>query len=166
MQWRRPQPDHWQSLIEARDGADSNPEVVIYRSTQPRTKYQLVRPSILDPSSRVEFRQDPCEGESSVPFVFPADMELATGTGQWKSMMVFVKRGRGVDYQEKGNSPFADPDIRRDLPGRSWQEIRSFRIQYPDGYNGQEERNNRTMIQQSFTLPRQVDFYTDVDWDL
>lgn len=43
---------------------------------------------------------------------------------QGKQMLIIVKRGMSVDYEEKKHSPFKDGDIRRDFPGKAWEHIR------------------------------------------
>ncbi|SPQ18238.1 595b4278-7ac7-4ce7-ba6c-15d2eeaa20f0 [Thermothielavioides terrestris] len=156
--WRKPQPKHWQTIMEARDGVASNPSVVVYRAKEP-AKYG----SILDPSRRVKFEQKPRHGQNLREDTFPADPELMTGDEPKKELLVIVKRGSGVDYEEKEDSPLTEDDIRRDFPGKTWGQIRAeatknrFRYRnedgaWPFGPVGDEEE-----------YPPEVDSYKDVD---
>ena len=45
-----------------------------------------------------------------------------------KEIMLIAKRGIGVDYEEKKGSPLLKNDIRREMPGKTWKEIRSVCI--------------------------------------
>lgn len=121
--WRKPQPTHWQMIIETRDGVASNPSVTIYRSKEELEPDRLG--TVLDPRKRVKFVQKLWEGSNCEPGVFPQDPELMTGLEQWKKMLVIVKRGSGVDYEQKKDSPFAECnlDFRRDYPGMTWPQI-------------------------------------------
>lgn len=118
---RRPQPDTWRSVIERRDGPSSKPPVTIYRATQPNQTG-----SVMKENTRVQFEQklmeltdDPAEPKFGVE----EDKSL-TGKGErCKELLIVVRRGEGVDYQEKENSPFISVDIRRDCPGMVWCEL-------------------------------------------
>jgi hypothetical protein len=92
--WRRPQPHHWQTVLEGRDGIASNPSFKVYQAEEPR-----LYGSILDPSNRVTFEQTPNPEQDSRPEVFPADPRLMTGDEQEKELMV-VRRGSGANYYE------------------------------------------------------------------
>jgi hypothetical protein len=166
--WRKPQPQHWQAAIEARDGAASGASVIIYRAklTAAEARRSLLGCSILNPNDRVRFRQPPGPDEPLDPHIFPADPELMSRAERDKALMVVVKRGAGVDYQEKADSPFAERDIRRELPGRTWQQIRGVKIQYPDGYEGSRLRNNVAVTGAPANTPIRVDIYRNVDEDL
>lgn len=117
---RKPQPMHWQMLMERRDGVASSPSVTIYRAKKKAQKGGFG--TVLDPSKRVQFVQKSWEGP---PNVFRKDKKLMTEGELEKEMLVIVKRGTGVDYEEKKDSPFAelDPDLRRDYPGMTWHQI-------------------------------------------
>ncbi|WYZ44853.1 hypothetical protein EsH8_VIII_000169 [Colletotrichum jinshuiense] len=121
--WREPQPTYWQHVMEDRDGSLSGPSVVIYRSTVPDSPG-----SVLNANTRVEFEQMPEDGDAEEYFGFPYELELMVEGEENKELMVVVKRGKGVDYEEKEDSPFIDEDIRRDFPGETWDEIRDERI--------------------------------------
>ncbi|KAL2679301.1 hypothetical protein Neosp_010073 [[Neocosmospora] mangrovei] len=49
-----------------------------------------------------------------------------------EEMMVVVKRGFGVDYEEKEGSPLLEDDIRRDAPGMTWKEIQCIDMEAPE----------------------------------
>ncbi|KAK4041665.1 hypothetical protein C8A01DRAFT_45205 [Parachaetomium inaequale] len=145
--WRQPQPKHWQTVLEGRDGAASGPSVTIYRAKEPGSCG-----SILDPAKRVGYKQKPRKNPHSRPDVFPADPELMTGDEQHKEIMVVVKRGSGVDYGERKSSPFISSDIRRDFPGRTWAQTRAAYIDHRLGEDEEAERD-----------PIREDVYSHVD---
>ncbi len=121
--WRKPQPRHWQSVLEHRDGATSAPSVTVYRA-----KETAVYQSVLQASKWERFEQKPRDsGLGWQPGQFPADPRLAAKDEQRKEMMVVVKRGDGVDYQEKEGSPFLQSDMRRDYPDVTWDMLWDFR---------------------------------------
>ncbi|KAK4237013.1 hypothetical protein C8A03DRAFT_35052 [Achaetomium macrosporum] len=147
---RDPQPKHWQAVMQGRDGIGSSASVTVYRAQEP-----AVYGSILDPSKRVSFEQKPHEGEDLPPGVLrPEDPELRTGDEQKKEIMVIVKRGSGVDYEEKKDSPFLKDDIRRDFPGMTWRQLQEF-----------SPVCNETLPCGTYKVPYavQVDAYKDVD---
>lgn len=115
--WRKPQPTYWQHVMEDRDGSLSEPSVVIYRSTVPDSPG-----SVLNANTRVEFEQVPEDGDAEEHFGLAYESELMVDGEENKELMVVVKRGKGVDYEEKEDSPFIDEDIRRDFPGETWDE--------------------------------------------
>jgi uncharacterized membrane-anchored protein len=52
-----------------------------------------------------------------------------------KEMLVVVRRGRGVDYMEKEDSPyFADGDMREWMAGRTWAEVKTGQEQVDVGH--------------------------------
>jgi hypothetical protein len=122
---RKLQPMHWQIVMESRDGVASNPSVTIYRGKEELRIGCLG--TVLDPSKRVKFEQKLWEGLDCEPGIFPEDPELMTGLEPWKEMLIIVKRGSSIDYEEKKGSPFAemDLDLRRDYPGKTWHQIRA-----------------------------------------
>ena len=137
--WRKPEPMHWQTIIERRDGTASNPSVTIYRSKARRGRwYPNLSPyspimnelRIFDPSKRDKFEQKPWEGPYWGQDMVPSDPELMTEREGSKDMLIIVKRGAGADYEERKDSPFAemDPDWRRDFPGMTWRQIRAKHI--------------------------------------
>lgn len=152
--WRKPQPKHWQTVMEGRDGVASNPSVTVYRAKQP-----ALYGSILDPNKRVKFEQKLREGQGSRPYVFPADPELMTRDEQIKEMMVIVMRGSGVDYEEKKGSPFIEDDIRRGLPGMTWKQIRAVCIDNLD--DGGDD--STWLFSDEDSDSDEVDVYKDVD---
>ena len=161
--WREPQPARWQSVLEGRDGPASKPSVTIYRAAHPSQRIsaagasrllpQAVLPqfgSVLDPNKRVQYEQRPRQDPDSQPNVFAADPKLMTGDEQFKELLVIVKRGTGVDYEEKPNSPFLEDDIRAEFPGRSWTELRNHALNY---FSNEEETDR----------PIRRDVYIDPD---
>ncbi|KAK7427584.1 hypothetical protein QQZ08_005859 [Neonectria magnoliae] len=121
---RKPQPLHWQKVLEDRDGKSSAPSVTIYRSTVPRGEA-----SIFDPNLRKPYQQNqPKDKKEREEYGRVEDAGLMTDGERHKEIMVIVKRGYHVDYEEKRNSPFVDSDIHMDLPGKTWKEIRTICI--------------------------------------
>ena len=121
--WRKPQPRHWQSILEHRDGAASTPSVIVYRAKEP-----AVHQSVLQSIKWERFEQKPRDsGLGWQPDQFPADPRLAAKDEQKKEMMIVVRRGDGVDYQEKKDSPFIQSDIRWDYPTVTWNTLWDFR---------------------------------------
>ncbi|RYP48550.1 hypothetical protein DL768_005589 [Monosporascus sp. mg162] len=153
--WRKPQPKHWQTVMEGRDGVASNPSVTVYRAKEP-----ALYGSIVDPSRRVKFEQKPHHGQDLRADMFPADPELMAGDEQKKELMVIVKRGSGVNYEEKRDSPFIESDIRRDLPEMTWKQIRALCIDNPFDDEDEEERWPPGDEEDD---PAEADVYKDVD---
>jgi hypothetical protein len=153
--WRKPQPKHWQNVMEGRDGVSSNPSVTVYRAREP-----ALYGAILDPNKRVNFEQKLRQDQHSRPYVFPADPELVTGDEQRKEMMVIVRRGSGVDYEEKKGSPFIEDDIRRGFPGMTWKQIRAVCF---DNLDDGEADSRLYSDEESDSVEVEVDVYKDVD---
>ncbi|KAF4439324.1 hypothetical protein FALBO_17371 [Fusarium albosuccineum] len=57
-------------------------------------------------------------------FGITEDAGLVADGERDKEIMFIIKRGTGVDYEQKNDSRFIESDIRRDMPGKSWKEIR------------------------------------------
>ncbi|RYP47748.1 hypothetical protein DL768_006241 [Monosporascus sp. mg162] len=118
--WRKPQPAHWQSVLEDRDGALSRPSVAIYRSTVSNCPC-----SVINANTRARFEQKmPEDREAQEAFGIAEDAGLMVDGERDKEVMIIVKRGSGVDYEQKEDSRFVESDIRRDMPGKTWKEIR------------------------------------------
>lgn len=116
---RMPQPATWQQALEDRDGSASCPSVAIYRSTNPG------RPcSVLHAALRAPFAQTLSAGQTLSTFYKKEDASLMAVGEREKEMLVVVKRGRGCDYEEKQNSKYVPGDIRVQLPGMAWKQIR------------------------------------------
>ncbi|VBB76780.1 Putative protein of unknown function [Podospora comata] len=120
---RRPQPEHWQRVMEERDGVNSYPSVSIYRGKRAGHCGAVFKP---------ETREVMAQSHNGAPFSVDdygtaEDPVFISESERGKELMVAVKRGqRGVDYEEKTNSPFLPGrDIRRDFPGKTWVEIRA-----------------------------------------
>ncbi|KAF4472251.1 hypothetical protein FALBO_850 [Fusarium albosuccineum] len=118
--WRHPQPSHWQSLLEDLDGPASKPSVVIYRSTVPGRHR-----SVLDPRTRVRFEQPVPEDETEREnYGRQEDSALMAAGERDKGILVVAKRGFGADYEVREDSPFLYEDIREQMPGMDWNEIK------------------------------------------
>lgn len=74
--------------------------------------------------------------------------------------MVIVKRGSGVNYEEKKDSPFIESDIRRDLPEMTWKQIRALCI---DNQFGDEDEEGGWPPSDEEDDPVEADVYKDVD---
>jgi hypothetical protein len=144
---RHPQPKHWQSVLEGRDGCASNPSVTIYRATQPG-RYG----SVLDPNKRVLYEQRSSQDQGSWPGFFNVDAELMAAGEIRKEMLFVVKRGSGIDYEEKGGSSgIAEADdILKGMPVKTWAYIRATCVDLNVSLGDEVE-------------PAQVDIYRDVD---
>ncbi|KAL7800322.1 hypothetical protein V8C37DRAFT_364871 [Trichoderma ceciliae] len=117
---REPQPAGWQRDLEDRDGSKSGASVTIYRSTSP---HRLG--SVMHAATRVEFTQNLSPGQDIKDFSQEEDSQLLAPGEREKEVLVVVKRGRGVDYEEKQGSPYlARGDIRSEFPGKTWMEIK------------------------------------------
>lgn len=133
--WRKPQPRHWQDILERRDGSSSNPSVTIYRATEP-DRYGWV----LSPNKRARYEQDRLQSQytNNQPYVFEEDPALMDYEEPDKEIMIVVTRGHGVDYEEKENSPFIMGDIRNHRL-MTWAEIHTEFVdgeysEYEDSY--------------------------------
>ncbi|KAJ3547096.1 hypothetical protein NM208_g1686 [Fusarium decemcellulare] len=117
--WRQPQPSFWQFLIDGRDGRDSKPSVLIYRSTIPNRTG-----SVLEPGTRERFQQAMPEDWSAFQrFGLVEDENLMKDTEVNKEVMVIVQRGVGIGYEQKLNAPYLEPDFRKSFPGMTWEQI-------------------------------------------
>lgn len=118
---RQPQPAHWHAVMESRDGITRQPPVTIYRST-----LHGVPGSVTDEKKRVVLQQEVSAPGQEDNYGQEEEETLMTGTGPPAELMIVVKRGKNVDYEEKSNSPLLPNirDIREDCPGMGWAEIR------------------------------------------
>lgn len=137
---RKPQPMHWQKVLEHCDGVASNPSAAIY--LVPRSgwtpmcygSHTTIRPDChlaCDtspglPANYERFEQTVPGHLTQETFALHTD-EALRKAAEGKTMMIVVRRGARVDYQEKEGSPLADcwADIRKKWPGKTWQEINS-----------------------------------------
>ncbi|KAL6410101.1 hypothetical protein AUP68_06512 [Ilyonectria robusta] len=120
MYWRKPQPAYWQRVLEDRDGALSRPSVAIYRST-----VSGCPGSAMNANTRERFEQKmPEHTETREAFGITEDAGLVADGERGKEIMFIIKRGAEVDYEQKKDSRFIENDIRRDMPGKTWEEIR------------------------------------------
>lgn len=118
---REPQPAGWQRNLEDRDGSNSGASVTIYRSISPHRVG-----SVMHAATRVMFTQTLAPGQDIKKFNEEEDSQLMAPGECEKEMLVVVKRGRGVDYEEKQGSRYlADGDVRSEFPGKTWMEIKA-----------------------------------------
>lgn len=118
-----PQPEQWQRIMNDRDGTETNPSVTIHRSTCP----------IMHNNTTMISRRDmPGDWIDGITLNINQHENLNQKIADRRGIMVVVKRGLGVDYEEKEGSPLLEKDIRRDAPGMTWQEIQY--IHHPDFY--------------------------------
>jgi hypothetical protein len=104
---RQPQPTDWQDAIEQRDGKASHPSVVVYRDG-----------GVFPPQA---FTDD----QDMYNFGKVKDKALMRAEELRKEMLTIVKRGAGVDYVQKKESPYHPiGDIRFDRPGITWDDIK------------------------------------------
>ncbi|RSL41951.1 hypothetical protein CEP54_015657 [Fusarium duplospermum] len=109
-----PQPENWQRIMDDRDGTETKPSITIYRSTHP----------IMDDNTSLAFERDmPDDWTAGVTLGTNLNENLFKTIGDRRGIMVVVKGGLGVDYEEKEGSPLLEKDIRSDAPGMTWQEI-------------------------------------------
>ncbi|KAK5996552.1 hypothetical protein PT974_01888 [Cladobotryum mycophilum] len=118
---RVPQPAGWQENLENRDGADSGSSVTIYRSRQPSVRPGSV---MYDRHTRTEFTQNLSPEQDAGTYGLTEDPQLMAPGEREKEVLVVVKRGSGVDYEEKQDSPYHPyDDFRKRFPGKGWREI-------------------------------------------
>ncbi|OIW30147.1 hypothetical protein CONLIGDRAFT_632240 [Coniochaeta ligniaria NRRL 30616] len=133
---RRPQPMHWQSTLEQRDGLESKPSVSIFESTK-----QIRLATVTNPAWREQVEQRLLEGQTKETFGLQQDTQLAPEGGN--EILIVAKRGAGVDYRVKENSPYLKkwPDIRHKWPGKTWKEIRRacIREQFHDAESDSDD---------------------------
>ncbi|KAK1758856.1 hypothetical protein QBC47DRAFT_336340 [Echria macrotheca] len=121
--YRDAQPSHWQAMLENRDGILSRPSVTIYRATQPAQHGK-----ILDPTKRVKYEQKPFVNSEE----FLRDFFLMADGERNKEMMVVVKRGAGVDYEEKGEPALRYGDIYEGMEEKTWEFVRRTCLDFSD----------------------------------
>jgi hypothetical protein len=118
--------------LEKRDGSLSGASVTIYRSTEIDCPN-----SILNAKTRVQFEQEiPTDQKARENFGIEEEEQLMADDERGKEIMVIVKRGQGVDYEERKGSPLIKDDIREDHAEMTWKEIRAARIDYLRDNNG------------------------------
>ncbi|KAM7211823.1 hypothetical protein V8F06_012796 [Rhypophila decipiens] len=161
---REPQPAHWQSILNLRDGPDSLPSVAIYRS---KTTGSLpsTRPSLMtNPSNWEPFQQTDTIGNGGYGLVEDANIS-STSNESNKEVLVIARRGKGVDYEEKENSFYIFGDIRQYAPDMSWKEIRKMCRRFPRGVlYGYADLDDLPFIHDEENgLPTIIDSYARVD---
>ncbi|KAK7755205.1 hypothetical protein SLS62_002710 [Diatrype stigma] len=154
---RKPQPEHWRSVLLQRDGAASKPSVEIYRSTKDREVG-----SVIQRDSQVRYEQKTTESADKDSFAAEEDGSLCTEGESFKELLIVARRGDRVDYREKEGSPFIHRDIRQDIPGMTWQEIKDNYIDVPRGSEEGDYPKGELDPEVKGQLP-EVDQYHDVD---
>jgi hypothetical protein len=165
---RQPQPTEWQKALEQRDGQASNPSVLIYRATISATPG-----AVLQSDTRKLFTQAFTADQDARNFGGVEDAALMRTEEIGKELLVVVKRGDGVDYAEKEDSPhLAIGDIREDLPGMTWMDIKAdqdaFSKRFDDYYESDDDDSSDSSDSQTFPWKQPeknviVDTYSHVD---
>ncbi|EEU38720.1 uncharacterized protein NECHADRAFT_83142 [Fusarium vanettenii 77-13-4] len=124
----RPQPENWQRIMNERDGDETKPTVIIYRPNQ-----CVVSSVILDHDACAVWERDmPSNWLDELPVDTEEEKTLFKDEERGEEMMVVVKRGFSVDYEETEGSPLLEDDIRRDGPGMTWKEIQGIDMEAPE----------------------------------
>lgn len=153
---RKPQPSHWQGVLERRDGKGSGAVVEIYRSTLPDSPG-----SVLRPETRAPFTQEaPRDAAAREDFGLEEDAALMADGERDKEVLVVARRGDEVDYGQ-GEDSFVDYDIRWHFPGKTWAEIRAECIDR-FGVEG-EDWSSDDDYDDGGGEPVEADVYWDVD---
>lgn len=120
--FREPQPGAWHRKLEHRDGSNSGTSVTIYRSYNPLRDYYA--PYISGAGTWIKFTQVLAPNQDNEEYQKANDLQFKARGEMEKEVLVVVKRGRGVDYEEKqGSSYLKAGDIRESFPGKTWAEI-------------------------------------------
>ncbi|KAK4194887.1 hypothetical protein QBC40DRAFT_237681 [Triangularia verruculosa] len=137
---RKPQPQHWQSMLEERDGAQSCPSVLIYRASRPGCRGDVLRPQ-----TRTLVHQSDAEASfAEYEYGTEEDLSLVGESERAKELMLVVQRGQQVAYEEQEATPLLPtPDMRGDFPGKSWTEIRAACV---EGWETEDEVASHFMI--------------------
>ncbi|KID96849.1 hypothetical protein MAJ_07235, partial [Metarhizium majus ARSEF 297] len=150
---RKPQPAHWVSAMNSRDGIENQPSVTIYRSTLAGEAC-----SVINEATRVLFEQTPPGKGKAAAFATQEYAPIMSRGEKAKELMVVVKRGKGVHYQERKQSPYLPVigDIRKDCPRMTWAEIQKKYIdcEVDDGFVFSDDADDG---------PKSVDIYEHVD---
>ncbi|KID99223.1 hypothetical protein MAJ_04705, partial [Metarhizium majus ARSEF 297] len=121
---RKPQPAHWVSVMNSRDGIRSQPSVTMYRSTLPGEPC-----SVMHEATRVLVEQMPPKEKETHVVIDWGHPRAAVPMGESnvREFMVVVKRGKGIDYQEKEHSPHLSVigDIREDYADKTWEQMKT-----------------------------------------
>lgn len=79
----------------------------------------------MNANTRERFEQGmPEHAATRETFGITEDAVLMADAERGKEIMFIIKRGTRVDYEQKNGSRLIASDIRRDMPGKSWKEIR------------------------------------------
>lgn len=119
------QPQAWRERLIERDGEASNPSIALFRSTLPDSGDYWKSP-VFNPATRTRYVHNPRGLEPEVLAESLRNFFLAAGGKEesHKGLLFVARRGAGVDYTVKLDSPFVSGnDLRRDLPGKTWTEI-------------------------------------------
>lgn len=119
---RRRQPSGWQAVLEGRDGRDSRPSAAVYIEVQGQGL------DATDLSRNDVFEQEllPAQTEETYGLLENEGLLLGPMVNIDQQVLVVARRGDGVDYQVKEESPMLErrPDIRRKWSGKTWKEIK------------------------------------------
>lgn len=135
---RKHQPADWMSIMTHRDGAETQPSVQVYRSTQPANARPDKVGLVTDERTRLPYAQQAPEpgSEAAQMYGLVQDADLMSSAEERnKELMVVVTRGKGVDYEVKENSPRLPKDIgdiRDDCPNMTWAQIQKEHIEWVD----------------------------------
>ncbi|KAB5576381.1 hypothetical protein GE09DRAFT_1282037 [Coniochaeta sp. 2T2.1] len=115
----------WRQALIRRDGAHTNPSVKIVRQGVDPVTGREGRIELLEQHLNPRVRIEDCGHLMDTALMQPSERR--------KILHVVVKRGDGVDYEEKPGSRLIRSDIRRDFPGMTWGQIQD---QLTDGFSG------------------------------
>ncbi|KAH8819275.1 hypothetical protein F5884DRAFT_760127 [Xylogone sp. PMI_703] len=122
--WRKPQPSSWIDVLQERDGVDSRPSVVIYRSTVADSLG-----SVLDKRSRYILEQ-PVPDSGVDTFGIEEDKDLSGPGEAGKELCIEVRRGKNADISQRDGPSYSPADMREWTGSMSWSEIRRVSIDY------------------------------------
>jgi hypothetical protein len=119
--YHKPQPGAWNSILEARDGAESGASVTVYRSKEPKA-----RPgSVCKPAMRMLCEQSVSASEELAEFGAVVDESLWTPEQRGKELLVIAKRGHNANIMEPDQPPYeCAGDIRHWAGKMSWPKIK------------------------------------------
>ncbi|PNP59156.1 hypothetical protein THARTR1_01404 [Trichoderma harzianum] len=142
--FREPQPGAWQRKLEDRDGLNSGASVTVYRSDNPRRDYST--PYISGAGMWIKFTQVLAPNQDIEEYQKANDAQFKTRWEMEKEVLVVVKRGRGVDYEERQGSSYLETgDIREEFPGKTWAEIKASKDEIRSiNRRGFSHNDNRT----------------------
>ncbi|KAL7910528.1 hypothetical protein GGI35DRAFT_370838 [Trichoderma velutinum] len=169
---REPQPGGWQQKLKDRDGSNSGASVTVYQSDIPHLNeyYRYIpilnefEPRVSHKGTWVKFTQALAPNQNIEDYRKVEDPRLMVRGEIEKEMLVVVKRGRGVDYEEKQGSPYIEAgDIRAEFPGKTWGEIKASDDRIEDIFCQGISHNNDFSNEEYVDVMDVMDVYTHVD---